>query len=124
VGEQFLQSAIYRKCPEELERLEEKLAEVQEATEQRMHSVADLVPEKSEEIHQRADRLSESAEEHRRRVQRRRADDDGRDGCRPGSSEDLPQIFLSSAKSLPRPGLLTKTARQWILGPRAGGGSS
>jgi hypothetical protein len=55
--------------------LEEKLADVEEATEQRMHSVADLIPEKSEEIHERADRLSESAEEHRGRVERSRIDD-------------------------------------------------
>jgi len=53
---------------EERERLEENLADVEEATEQRMHSVADLIPGKSEEIHERADRLSERAEEHRRRV--------------------------------------------------------
>jgi hypothetical protein len=55
---------------------EEKLAEVQEATEQRMHSVADLIPHKDEEIHERADRLSESAQEHRRQAERRRTDDD------------------------------------------------
>jgi hypothetical protein len=53
---------------------------VKEATEQRMHSVADLIPQKSEEINKRADRVSENAEEHRRRVERRRADDDERDG--------------------------------------------
>jgi hypothetical protein len=60
--------------------LEENLADVEEATEQRMPSVADLIPQKSEEIHERADRVSENAEEHRRRVQRRRAGDDERDG--------------------------------------------
>jgi len=65
---------------EERERLEENLADVEEATEQRMHSVADLIPQKSEEIHERADKLSENAEEHRRRVQRRRAADNERDG--------------------------------------------
>jgi hypothetical protein len=65
---------------EERERLEENLADVEEATEHRMHSVADLIPEKGQEIHERADRLSKSAEEHRRRVQRRRADDDEQDG--------------------------------------------
>jgi hypothetical protein len=78
VGEQF--SAVCYKSgvsSEERDRLEENLADVEEATEQRMHSVADLVPEKSEEIHERADRLSKSAEEHRRRVERRRPDDDG-----------------------------------------------
>ena len=53
---------------EQRARLEGELAHVEEATEQRMHSVADLIPGKSEEIHERADRLSESAEEHRRRV--------------------------------------------------------
>jgi hypothetical protein len=61
---------------EERERLEENLADVEEATEQRMHSVADLVPPRSEEIHERADLLSESAEGHRQRVQRRRAEGD------------------------------------------------
>jgi hypothetical protein len=65
---------------EERERLEEKLANVEEATEQRMHSVADLIPQGSEEIHERADLLSECADEHRRRVQRRRADDNGPEG--------------------------------------------
>jgi hypothetical protein len=34
---------------------------VEEATEQRMHSVADLLPQ-SEEIHERANRLSENAQ--------------------------------------------------------------
>jgi hypothetical protein len=60
---------------EQRARLEETLADVEEATAQRMHSVADLVPPRSEESHERADRLSESAEKHRRRVQRRRADE-------------------------------------------------
>jgi K+/H+ antiporter YhaU regulatory subunit KhtT len=36
---------------EQLADVEEKLADVEEATEQRMHSVADLIPQKSEEIH-------------------------------------------------------------------------
>jgi hypothetical protein len=57
----------------------EKLADVEEATEQRMHSVADLLPQ-GEQIHERADRLSESAEKHRRRAQHSRDDDDERDG--------------------------------------------
>ena len=65
---------------EQRARLEETLADVEDATEQRMHSVADLVPPRSEESHERADRLSESAEKHRRRVQRRRADEGERDG--------------------------------------------
>ena len=65
---------------EERERLEENLADVEEATEQRMHSVADRVPKKSKEIHECADQLSESAEGHRQRVQRRRADADEPDG--------------------------------------------
>jgi hypothetical protein len=59
---------------------EETLANVQEATEQRMHSVADLIPQKDEEIHERADRLSESAEEHRRQAERRGAEDNEPDG--------------------------------------------
>jgi hypothetical protein len=57
--------------------LEKTLADVEEATEQRMHSVGDLVPG-SEQIHERADRLSESAQEHYRRAQRGRADDANR----------------------------------------------
>jgi hypothetical protein len=59
VDRQFLQSARCRECllrsanaqGEQLADVEEKLADVEEATEERMHSVADLVPEKSEEIH-------------------------------------------------------------------------
>ena len=50
------------------------MAGVEEATEERMHSVADLLPQ-NEEIHERANRLSERAEEHRRRIEHRRADD-------------------------------------------------
>jgi hypothetical protein len=67
--------------------LEAKLADLEEATEQRMHSVADLVPQSSERIHERADRLSDRAEEHRRRVERRRADDNEQDAL---TDEDLP----------------------------------
>jgi hypothetical protein len=52
---------------------EEKIAEAEEATEERMHSVAELLPQ-SEEVHQRADRLSERAAERRRRIERRRPD--------------------------------------------------
>jgi hypothetical protein len=61
--------------PDEPADLEKKLADIEESTEQRMHFVADLIPEKSEEIHERADRLSERAEEHRRL-----ADDNKEDG--------------------------------------------
>ena len=61
--------------PDEPADLEKKLADIEESTEQRTHSVADLIPEKSEEIHERADRLSERAEEHRRL-----ADDNKEDG--------------------------------------------
>jgi hypothetical protein len=64
---------------EEREHLEEKVADLEEATEQRMHSVADLVPDR-DEMHARADRLSERAEEHRRRVERRRTEEDELDG--------------------------------------------
>jgi hypothetical protein len=64
--------------------LETKVAEAEEATEQRMHSVADLLPG-GKKIHERADRLSERAEEHRRRLERRRADD--KEGV---EDEDLP----------------------------------
>jgi hypothetical protein len=69
------QSAICRMCLLTSANAKETLAEVQESTEQRMHSVADLIPQKEEEIHERADRLSDSAQEHYRRVERRRADD-------------------------------------------------
>jgi hypothetical protein len=65
----------------------ETLAEVQEATEQRMHSVADLIPQKEEEIHERADQLSESAQEHRREAERHRADNNEPDAL---ADEDLP----------------------------------
>jgi hypothetical protein len=54
--------------------LEEQVADLEEATEQRMHSVAELLPQ-SEKMHERADRLSDRAQEHRRRVERRRADE-------------------------------------------------
>jgi hypothetical protein len=63
---------------EECAHLEETLPDIEEATEQRMHSVTALVPQ-SEEIHGRADRLSESAEKYRRRVQGRRDDNDESD---------------------------------------------
>jgi hypothetical protein len=59
---------------------EETLADVQEATKQRMYSVADLIRQEDEEIHERANRLSESAEEHRRQAERRRAEDNKPDG--------------------------------------------
>jgi chromosome segregation ATPase len=75
-----------RVSSKEREELEEKVAEAEEATEQRMHSVAELLPQ-SEKVHERADRLSERAEEHRRRVERRRADDSERDAV---TDEDLP----------------------------------
>jgi hypothetical protein len=64
--------------PEDRAHLEEKVAEAEEATEQRLHSVAELLPH-PEEVHERANRLSERAEEHRRRVERRRADDNDAD---------------------------------------------
>lgn len=70
------------------------MADVEEATEQRKHSVADLIPQ-SEQIHDSADRLSGIAEKHRRRVQRRRDDDDERDDSRPiqRRSPENPPIF-------------------------------
>jgi hypothetical protein len=64
--------------------LEKKVAEGEEATEQRMHSVAGLLPG-GKKIHERADGLSERAEEQRRRLERRRADD--KEGI---EDEDLP----------------------------------
>jgi hypothetical protein len=86
VAKQF-RSLLYTGVPsDERADLEEKLADLEEATEQRMHSVADLVPQSSERIHERADRLSDRAEE-RRRVVRRRADDNEQDAL---TDEDLP----------------------------------
>jgi len=58
---------------EKKEGRENKLAELQEDTEQRMHSVADALPN-PEGVHERASQLSERAQEHRRRAQR--ADDE------------------------------------------------
>ena len=59
-----------------------------EATEQTMHSAAELLPN-SEEVHERVDRLSENAEKHRRRVERRRAEYSEPDGST-AEDEDLP----------------------------------
>jgi hypothetical protein len=47
---------------------EQQLAGVQEGTEQRMHSVADVLPD-SELVHERADKLSARAQEHRHRAE-------------------------------------------------------
>ena len=44
---------------------------MQEDTEQRMHSVADSLPD-SEHVHERADQLSERAAQHRRNAQQQR----------------------------------------------------
>jgi hypothetical protein len=43
---------------------EERLADVQEGTEQWMRSAADLLPD-SESVHERADQISARAEQHR-----------------------------------------------------------
>lgn len=70
----FFVSCSSRKVTRESLISKEMLADVEEATEERTHSVADLLPD-SKEIHSHANRLSERAEEHRRRVHDR-ADDD------------------------------------------------
>jgi hypothetical protein len=53
---------------------EEKVADLEEATAQHMHAIAELLPH-GEKVHERADRLSQRAQEHHRRVERRRAAD-------------------------------------------------
>ena len=53
--------------PDQADR-EEQLADVQEGTEQRMHSAADVLPD-SESIHERADQLSARAQKHRHRAE-------------------------------------------------------
>jgi hypothetical protein len=56
--------------PEQTDR-EEQLADVQESTEQRMHSTADVLPH-SESVHERADQLSARAQQHRDRAEQLR----------------------------------------------------
>jgi hypothetical protein len=51
---------------------EEQIAAVEESTEQRMHAVADLLPD-SGAVHQRANELSERAQSHRRRAEAMRS---------------------------------------------------
>ena len=53
---------------------EEHLADVQEDTEQRMHSAADVLPE-GEWVHERADRLSARAQQHRDRAEELRREE-------------------------------------------------
>ena len=53
--------------PDQADR-EEQLADVQEGTEQRMHSAADVLPG-SELVHERADQLSARAQQHRHRAE-------------------------------------------------------
>lgn len=50
---------------------EEQLADVQEGTEQRMHSAADVLPD-GESVHERAEQLSARAQEHRDRAEQLR----------------------------------------------------
>jgi hypothetical protein len=52
--------------PDQADR-EEQLADVQEGTEQRMHSAADVLPD-SELVHERAEQLSARARQHRHRA--------------------------------------------------------
>lgn len=53
--------------PDQADR-EELLADVQEGTEQRMHSAADVLPD-SELVHERAHQLSARAQQHRDRAE-------------------------------------------------------
>ena len=48
-------------------RMARKLSEREEDTEQRMHSVADVLPD-PERVHERADRLTDQARAHQRRA--------------------------------------------------------
>jgi hypothetical protein len=56
--------------PDQADR-EEQLADVQEGTEQRMHSAAEVLPD-SELIHERADQLSARAQQHKHRAEQLR----------------------------------------------------
>jgi hypothetical protein len=60
---------------EQRARAHERLAEVEEETEQRMHSVAESLPD-TDRVHERADALSDRARGHaqRARALRRRSD--------------------------------------------------
>ena len=53
---------------------EDLLADVQEATEQRMHSAADLLHD-PERVHEKAERLSDKAQAHRQKAQDLRSDE-------------------------------------------------
>jgi chemotaxis regulatin CheY-phosphate phosphatase CheZ len=53
--------------PEQRARLEEQVGTVEETTEQRMHAVADLLPD-SDDVHERADQLTERSKQHFRRA--------------------------------------------------------
>jgi hypothetical protein len=95
--------------PDEPAALEKKLADIEESTEQRMHFVADLIPEKSEEIHERADRLSERAEVHRRL-----ADDNKEDGST-AADESERDRQASTAARLCRHRNLSAFVERWGL---------
>jgi hypothetical protein len=56
--------------PDQIDR-EEQLADIQEGTEQRMHSAADVLPD-SESVHERANQLSARAQQHRHRAEQLR----------------------------------------------------
>lgn len=59
---------------EQRAQLQEKIGRILESTEQRMHSVAHLLPRR-DDVHARADRLTERARDHFRRaraIRRRR----------------------------------------------------
>jgi hypothetical protein len=54
--------------PEQRADIEQRLADVEEATEQRMHAVADLLPDR-EQVDERASALSRRAGVHRERAE-------------------------------------------------------
>lgn len=55
---------------------EQRLARLEEDTEQRMHSVADALPD-PEAVHERANRISERAREHAEHAAQLRAESNG-----------------------------------------------
>jgi hypothetical protein len=57
--------------PEQRAEIEERIAAVEEATEQRMHQAAHLLKD-SEKVHRRADKITERARGHLRRARRLR----------------------------------------------------
>lgn len=57
--------------PEQRAQIEERVADVEEATEQRLHAVAPKLPD-PERVHKTADQLTEQATEHFHRAEQAR----------------------------------------------------